>query len=212
MINTVVNYILLGLGIVFMVSIPLAIFAMRLREGFWSNTICFCNVSFASLIAFNYFEPVASLIADAWIAGLFFFDYLAFWLLFAFSYFFINAITNRLSTIKVHFAPTVEKAGNGTMLCAIFVNFLFVILFTLPAFPLQPSEDEMLSQISNGTELLGRRARILSEGSLSALDGEKPWVDAATYTGTQTGKRWALYQAVLEKKSFLFEGEKPPQR
>ena len=123
------------MGVIFVIAVPLAIFGLRLREGFWGNTICCSNITFASLIAFNYYEPVAGLIMDAWAGGVFLYDFLCFWLLFSLTYFVINMVTNKLSKIRVHFPKVVEQVGNGILLVLIFVNFVSLIFFTLPMAP-----------------------------------------------------------------------------
>ena len=206
-----INYILMGLGIVFLISIPLAIIGLRLREGFWGNTICLCNISFAGFLALNYFEPLAALIADAWAGALFYYDFVFFWLIFALAFYVINFITNRISRVKVHFPKVVEMVGNGVMLGLIFFNFASVIAFSLPMVPLKP-DDNQKANLARFSESLGLRARLLSHGTLMPFSGEREWIDADSFVNDHMNKRWALYSNALDNEgSFLFDGD-PPQR
>ena len=208
----VINYALLALAVVFLVSIPLAIVGLRLREGLWGNTICLCNVSFAGFIALNYFEPLAALLGDAWAGGIFFYDFVVFWILFTISFFIINFLTNRISAIKVHFPSMVEKVGNGLMLGFIFFNFASVIAFSLPMVPLKPDEDQK-ANLARYSETLGLRARLLSHGTLMPFSGEREWIDADSFVNDHMNKRWALYSTALEGEgSFIYDGGPPPKR
>ena len=206
-----INYILMALGVAFTIAVPLALFGLRLQEGFWGNTICFSNITFASLIAFNYFEPIAGLLVDAYVGGIFFYDFLCFWLLFALMYFILNTATNNLSKIRVHFPKAVEQTGNGVMLFAIFFNFVSLIFFTLPMAPFQPVDDAKQTEASR-SEFFGQKARMLSLGTLSAFTGEKIWIDPQVYVEAHTNKRWALVSNAIDKQTMLFDGTAPPRR
>ncbi|MGL6195238.1 MAG: hypothetical protein ACRC2T_10505 [Thermoguttaceae bacterium] len=207
----VINYILLVLGVVFVIAVPLAILGLRLNEGLWGNTICLCNITFASLIAANYFELVSGLLVDAYVKGLFFYDFFSFWVIFALVYFILNFLTNRLSRIKVHFPPVVEQAGNGVVLLAVFLNFACAVGFSLPTAPFAPDEGGWTSWTA-GTEGLGYRVRVLSHCSLVPFTGENEWPGADEYVADHTGKRWALMSNALEKKAFMYDGAAPPRR
>lgn len=211
-VEEIVNYIMLGMGVIFTVSVPLAIFGLRLREGFWGNTICFCNLTFASLVAINYYEPVASLLGDAYSGGMFFYDFIAFWLLIALTFIILNMITNRLSKIKVHFPLNVERVGNGVLLFGILMNFVSLIAFSFPMAPFQPPDEAHKTTETNATEYFGRKVRILSLGSLAPFTYNKPWIDPNRYVDEQTNKRWAVYDAAASKNTFFFEGSPPPKR
>ena len=205
-----INYILMALGVAFTISVPLALFGLRLQEGFWGNTVCFSNITFSSLIAFNYFEPIAGLLVDAYVGGLFFYDFLSFWLLFSLVYFILNTVTNSLSKIKVHFPKVVEQVGNWVLLFAIFFNFVSIIFFTLPMAPFQPAEGAMQTE-ADRSEFFGRKARILSIGTLSAFTGEKIWIDPQVYAKMHTDKRWMLVSNAIEKQTMLYDGSAPPR-
>ncbi len=196
---------------VFIVAVPLSLIGLRLNEGFWGNTVCGANITFASLIAFNYYEPVAGLITDAWIGGLFFYDFLSFWFLFALAFFLLNTVTNKLSKFKVHFPKVVEQVGNGIALLVIFLNFTTLIFFTLPMAPFQPAEGAKQAE-ADRSEFFGQRARLLSIGNLSAFTGEKIWIDPQVYVEEQTNKRWALVSTAIDKQTMLYEGSAPPRR
>jgi len=212
-----INYILMGMGVVFTIAVPLAIFGLRLREGLWSNMICCANITFASLIAFNYYEPIAGLIVDAWAGGLFFYDYLVFWLLFSLVFYIINFVTNKISQIKVQFPKIVEQVGNGAFLFLIFFNFLSIIGFSLPMAPFQPGEDaqktgEMQSEF-HGIGF-GVKVRTLCRGTLVPFTGENVWndVEPSGYVSDQVNKRWWLVSNAIDQQTMLFDGTPPPRR
>ena len=214
-----INYILVGLGIAFMFAVPLALFGLRLQEGLWSNMICCSNITFASLITFNYYEPVAALLVDAWAGGLFFYDYLVFWLLFSLIFFVLNFVTNKISRIKVHFPKAVEQAGNSALLFAIFFNFVSIIFFTLPMAPFQPEEVNQSSALvrllgteETRSEWFGKKARYLSIGTLIPFTGEKIWIEPDIYVEAQTNKRWWLVSNAIEKQTMRYDGSPPPRR
>jgi len=213
-----INYILIGMGVVFTIAVPLAIFGLRLQEGLWSNMICFSNITFASLITFNYYEPIAGMIEDAWAGGIFFYDYLVFWLLFSLTFFVLNFVTNKLSQIRVHFPKVVEQVGNGAFLFLIFFNFVSIIFFTLPMAPFQPPDNQnsgLLATIGteeSRSEWFGQKVRLLSIGNLVPFTGEKIWIDPQVYVEAQTNKRWWLVNNAVEKQTMLFEGTPPPRR
>ena len=218
-----IDYILIGLGVIFTLAVPLAIFGLRLQEGFWSNTICFSNITFASLIAFNYYEPIAGLLVDAYAGGLYLYDYLSFWLLFALAFFLLNVVTNRLSKVRVHFPKVVEQVGNGVLLFGIFFNFASMIFFTLPMAPFHyDSAPLMLGGDSKQTQInrcewpfigFGFKSRLLSRGTLVPFTGENVWDDPQKYVSDQIYKRGALVDTMYKKgNSMLFDGTPPPRR
>jgi len=206
-----IAYTLAGLAVIFVIAVPLAIFGLRLQEGLWSNAICCSNITFASLIAFNYYELVAGLLMDAWEGGVFLYDYLCFWLLFSLAFFLLNWVTNRLSQIRVHFPKVVEQVGNGIFLVLIFVNFVSMIFFTLPMAPFQPAENAMQAEASR-SEFFGHKARLLSVGTLVPFTGEKIWIDPKVYIEEQTAKRWAMVSNMIDRQTMLYEGDSPPRR
>lgn len=207
-----INYVIIALSVIFAIAAPLSILALRLREGFWGNLICYCNITFAGLIAFNYFELLGALIADAWVGGIFFMDFLMFWLLFAISYFILNFMTNRLSRYKVHFQKTVEQVGNGVMLFALVMNFFALVAFSYPVSPMKPDEQERVASVARLTEAHGKRCRVLSTGSLAAFSGTKEWGNPNDYVEANNNKRWLMYFNRLDGKGFLYEGDVPPKR
>jgi len=206
-----INYILMALGVAFTIAVPLALFGLRLTEGFWGNMICCSNITFASLITFNYYELLAGMIMDAWSGGLFFYDFLVFWLLFSLTYFLLNTVTNKLSQVRVHFPKVVEQVGNGAFLILIFLNFVSLIFFTLPMAPFQPGDNAMQAE-ADRSEAFGRKVRMLSLGTLAPFTGEKPWIDPQDYVKEQTNKRWALVDNAIEQQTMLYEGSPPPRR
>ncbi len=207
-IQELINQVVFVLFIVFLCAIPLSILSLRLREGFWGNAICICNISFASLLALNYFEPLAGILAGLWIDALFFYDFFAYWLVFALCYLALDSLTSRLSHIKVHFPKYVEMVGNGFALLGIFLFFSVAILFSYPTAPLK-AEEGAVAKEAYLTEFLGRRARILSTGSLSSFMGTREWTAAEDYVGDHVAKRQVLYAQAMKDNSFIYSGTMP---
>ncbi|MCL2305361.1 MAG: hypothetical protein FWC43_08470 [Planctomycetaceae bacterium] len=207
-----INYILFALGIVFTIAVPLAIFGLRLNEGLWSNMICCSNITFASLITLNYFEPIAKLIEDAWAGGLFLYDFLVFWLLFSLMFFLLNTVTNKLSRVRVHFPKVVEQVGNGIFLILIFGNFVFNIGFTLPMAPFPPKENSQQTGEWQ-SNFLAYKMRILCKGTLVPFTGENIWDnnDPPLYVRDQVNKRWMLLDNMYAKGGTMLYDGSPPQ-
>ncbi len=207
-VQELINQTVFVLFIIFTCAIPLSIVSMRFREGFWGNTICVCNISFASLLALNYFEPLAGILASLWINGLFFYDFAAYWLIFSLCYLIFDSVTRQLSHIKVHFPKYVEMIGNGLAMLMIFSYFSAAILFSYPTAPLKPSEDAVAKE-APFTETLGRRARILSMGPLSSFLGTREWTASEDYVGDHVAKRWLVYNQAMKDHTFMYSGVMP---
>ncbi|MGL6226528.1 MAG: hypothetical protein ACRC10_07870 [Thermoguttaceae bacterium] len=208
-VQLVISWIFFVLSIIFAIAAPLSLIAFRWREGFWGNLLCAMNMSFASLFALDYFEVLAAMLTQLWAGGLFFYDFLCFWLIFAFTFFILNLCTNRLSTIKVHFPALVEKISNGCSLLCIVAIFASSVFFSLPSAPLPPKEDGVESE-ARMSEFLGLKARILSHGTLAPFSGDLEWTAAEDYVYGQMEKRWLIKTTADKEGTFVHSGETPP--
>lgn len=208
-VQVVISWIFFALSIIFAVAAPLSLIAFRWREGFWGNLLCAMNMSFASLFALDYFEVLAAMLTQVWVGGLYFYDFLCFWFIFALTFFILNFCTNRLSNIKVHFPALVEKISNGCSLLCIVAVFASAVFFSLPCAPLPPKEDGIASE-ARMSELLGWKARILSHGTLAPFSGDLEWTAAEDYVSGQMEKRWFIKTTADKEGTFLYDGPAPP--
>lgn len=95
-------------------------------QGFWSNMINVVNMTFAGLIATNYYEPVSEMMESIDRGLVYVYDIFAFWLLFMFAYGMLRLHTDSFSKTKLEFAFPVEMAGRSIM--AAWCGWLFVCL------------------------------------------------------------------------------------
>lgn len=115
-----------------------AVFALLYLESLWSNTITLINVTFAALLAMNFFEPFAD-----WLEGqgdwtkscTYLWDYLALWSLFCTFYGFQRIFTDFASRTRVKFRPPIEIPGR--MIAALLVG-LVMVSFILMSFHISP--------------------------------------------------------------------------
>jgi len=98
----------------FLFVIFFIIVAMMWPEGLWSNVITFINTLFAGLIAWNYFEPLATKLEGSVPSFTYIVDYFAFWLLFAVAFNVLRVFTDQISRRKARFRKPVDLGGSGT--------------------------------------------------------------------------------------------------
>ncbi len=109
--------------------------AFSLAGGLWTNTLVFVNLVMSGLIAFNYFEPLASWLDTQDHSYTYLWDFLSLWLIFAVSMGLLRTATDLLSKVKVKFKRPVEQIGGIVMGCAIggvMVAFILATLHTAP--------------------------------------------------------------------------------
>lgn len=99
-----------------LVLIMVAIVALQFRSGLWSNLILFFNVITAALVATNYWEPLASFLTRQIPSGVYLWDVVALWGIFAAVYALLKAATDRASRMRVKFPKVVELMGNLVIL------------------------------------------------------------------------------------------------
>ncbi len=112
------------------------IVAMLWNEGVWSNTITLFNIFFAGLIATNYYEPVANFLDKQAPSLTYFWDFLALWGVFAFTFAMLRELTIRASRTRVRFKLPVEQFGRILLAGAAAWVFISFMLFTLHTAPL----------------------------------------------------------------------------
>jgi len=82
------------------------------NEGMWSNAIVLFNVVTAALLATNFWEPVVAWVMTKQPGGVYVWDYLALWGLFAGSYMALRTVTDTVSRVRVRFPKPVDVAGS----------------------------------------------------------------------------------------------------
>lgn len=104
-------------------------------EGLWGSALVFFDILFAFLIAFNFYEPLAGLIASnasgvaAWA------DMFSLGGLFVLSLFVLKLITDNIAPISVRFPPLVYQIGRlvfGLAGSVILVGFVLILFYTAP--------------------------------------------------------------------------------
>jgi hypothetical protein len=102
-------------------------------QGLWSAAVTLVNLFLAMMIATTFWEPVTTMLEGAGASSYsYLLDFLILWILFAFAFGILRAVTDILSPTKVTFDMPVEMAGRS--LLALWCAWL-VVCFT--AFSLQ---------------------------------------------------------------------------
>jgi len=80
---------------------------ISISRGMWGNFIRFVNVLFAAVLATNFFEPLARILEELISPKLtYFYDFLAFWLVYAVSFLVLHVATAAASRVKVRLTIT----------------------------------------------------------------------------------------------------------
>ena len=116
-------------------AILFASLALMINGGLWSNTITMMNVMLSGLLAFNYFEPLASKLTETWPSFMFIWDFLCLWMIFIASMVVLRTLTDTLSTVKVRFRRPVDLAGG--IIAGLLASWL-VVCFTLASLHTAP--------------------------------------------------------------------------
>ena len=112
--------------------------AMLWNEGMWTNSINLINILLSSLVAMNYWEPVADLAEGKFeflASCTYLLDYLCMWFVFFLAFIVLRAVTDAISTTQVKFKLPIEQAGRVVTVVAIgwvMVSFFVATLHTAP--------------------------------------------------------------------------------
>jgi hypothetical protein len=112
--------------------------AARWFQGLWSNVVTLVNLLLAMMLAFNYFELVATQLDGLEPSYTYLWDFIALWGLFALSFGVLRAMTDMLSRTRVAFDFWVETVGRS--ITAVWIAWLFIgfICATMHTAPLGP--------------------------------------------------------------------------
>jgi hypothetical protein len=109
--------------------------AFLVNGGLWTNTLVLINTVTAGLIAFNYFEPLASWLDKQLPSFTYVWDFLSVWLVFSVAMGIMRTATDLLSRVKVKFKRPVDQIGGILMACIVgmvMVCFTAATLHTAP--------------------------------------------------------------------------------
>ncbi|GHT24131.1 hypothetical protein FACS189419_08880 [Planctomycetales bacterium] len=115
-----------------------ALYGFRWKEGCWGNIIAIPCVWFSALIAINWWEDLASFITSKVPAWVFYWDSISVWVIFLVALIILDALTKKMSGVKVYFSEKIENFGNGA---ALFLLALSLWTFYLFAETLSPVGD-----------------------------------------------------------------------
>jgi uncharacterized membrane protein required for colicin V production len=154
----------------------IAVAASIYTEGMWGNAVRLINVVTASLVAVNFFEPLAEKL-DGWQPSYtYIWDFVVLWGLFVVAMIVLRIITDSVCRVKVRFLKLAERIGSGVFAALVGLAFVCFTTFTLHTAPL--SENFMFGGFQPGKSMLfimapdrwcERFARSVSEGGFSRL-------------------------------------------
>ena len=107
-------------------------------QGLWSGAITVVNILLAMIVATSFYEPICTAIEKIGAAATYTYllDFIVLWVLFAFAFGILRAISDRLSRNDIKFDLPVEMAGRSVL--AVFCGWLMVVFvaFSLQMAPL----------------------------------------------------------------------------
>jgi hypothetical protein len=115
----------------------LAVAAAVWFQGLWNAAVTLVNLILAMIIATSFWEPACDFLERSGAASwTYLLDFVILWILFAFAYGLLRAVTDTLSQIQVKFDLPVEMAGRSIL--ALWCGWLFVCFaaFSLHMAPL----------------------------------------------------------------------------
>lgn len=215
-------YVAAWLVVVFRNLAVIGFFGYRWKEGLWGNIVLAFNFLFAMLIAVNYWEPISKKLCDSAPIGLFFWDGVAFTVLFIVTFIVFILITNKITKVIVVFPLQVERTGN-----AIVLGFIMGCLF-LPLYfffghigPVAPQPVVMAreqkdvdrfnrSGVSPEKTFLLSPYKFMSKGSLRGLKTTNTFNANDDFMERHLNRRCMFFKNLWEKGKSAYSGEIPP--
>jgi hypothetical protein len=197
-------YLNLLLAAILFVSI-----ALMVNSGLWNNAITLFNTLTAALLATNFWEPLADWLDKQAPSYTYFWDFLAFWLVFGLSMVVFRAATDSLSRVTVRFKKPVDMAGGIFFACWtgwVMVCFATTTLHTAPLarnflsgqFQRDP-EIRMFFGLAPDRQWLGL-AQSLSTGSLGRSNPDAHKFDPRGEFILKYGERRAKFETILDNR------------
>ncbi len=196
--------LIMGYPPMYLIGIPvvcLAILAFCRKDTLWGTLIKLFNVFFASLIAMNYFAPVANLFDSMMTVMCYYNDMLAFFFVFGLALFILVEITNHLSTVNVLFPEKVNLIGTLSLLFIMFLGFYFTTCFMLMA---TLPEAPRLDASSYKAPIQMKVVEYFSNYSLKPFASNSNTFDEKTFLTNENLRNCGVYIAV-EDGSWKFD-------
>jgi len=152
-------------------AILAAFIGFGIRDGAWGAFIRAWNILFAGLLATNFFEPAARFLEDTVGSELtYFYDFLAFWGVFAVCMVILHSLTAVISRVSLKLNIYVDRTFAVLSALSSASTFQALLLFSLHFAPLGPAPFGTSLVDDNGLPLglrWGLLASMMSRGSLS---------------------------------------------
>lgn len=202
------NLIMWGYHLFYLIGAPvvlLSILAFSRNDPIWGALIKLFNIFFASIIAINYFEPLANILDGAMSVMLYYNDVLAFFIIFCVTLAILGEVSRKLSKINVYFPAKTNLIGTYCILFVLFVGFYstagFIFMSLLPEAPhveniSAPPTMKLLNYASSGSM---KSPDFLPHGQFNS----------ETFLQGQNARNCAIYSALENTDSWQFDGESP---
>ena len=181
-------------------AVPLIILAalggFRWKAGLWGNTLALGAVLFSVLIAVNWWEDVAELLAKQAPVTLFVADCIAIWVLFIVSLLILDMATRYISTVKVKYHDMVENIGNGIVLLVLFLVLYGFFLFAEELGPVGEWHDVSPKEDSAAVKVF-RMLSAPGQGNLSAFSGGNQFDGKGKFRTLHLQRRQAIMGNML---------------
>ena len=181
-------------------AVPLIILAalggFRWKAGLWGNTLALGAVLFSVLIAVNWWEDVAELLAKQAPVTLFVADCIAIWVLFIVSLLILDMATRYISTVKVKYHDMVENIGNGIVLLVLFLVLYGFFLFAEELGPVGEWHDVSPKEDSAAVKVF-RMLSAPGQGNLSAFSGGNQFDGKGKLSALHLQRRQAIMGNML---------------
>lgn len=191
-----------------------AILAFSRGDTLWGTIIKLFNTFFASMVALNFFEPVANMFDGFMGVMAYYNDMLAFFLLFAITMEILVEITNRISKVNVYLPDKANLIGTYAVLFVMFLGFylipVFVFTQTLPEAPL-PAPTSVKEYGPFKSTGLVNLLDFESKGALKPFAKGHTW-NTKEFMKNQYRRNCGVYDKVDASKdssTWKFEGESP---
>ncbi|MDO5554036.1 MAG: hypothetical protein Q4G68_09750 [Planctomycetia bacterium] len=182
----------------------LAILAFCRNDSLWGTLIKLFNIFFSSLLAMNFFEPVATIIDKVSPATSFYNDLYAFVVIYVVCMEVLVEVSNRLTRVNVFFPDKVNLFGTYALLTFLWIGFygvtMFIVMTTLPEAP-------RMTEYKYPTTL--SLVKYVSGSSLAAMGSNAHHFDPAVYLARQNNRNCAAYINLEEKDTWKFDGTSP---
>lgn len=165
----------------FELLVIIIVVAMRGREGIWGNFIALVNVITASLVAVNFWEPIAKSLAESQPSYFYLYDILLIWGLFAITLLVFSLLTDWVSRVKVRFPKHFDLAGSFFL--AIWLGW-YMLCFTAFSLHAAPMSRDFVAGKSGGNTpghiaILEPELRFLSFAQKMSLGAFSRLVDSS---------------------------------